>query len=130
CGHRKRTRDRRCGQHELMRHLDFRLAMLVIRSPSFRAAVARRRSTFVAQGQALMHAETMLLVDNRKAESIEYHSFLHQGMRADCDRRAVRDACERLRAHATLELAREPHDFDTEWRKPFVEIDKVLLGED
>ena len=52
--------------------------------------ITRTAGAFVAQCHALMHAETVLLVDDDKAETCEVHTFLEQGVRADDDVRIAR----------------------------------------
>ena len=69
-GHRERARYGRRGHDQLMR-----LAPVV--------------GAFLAQRQALMHAEAVLLVDDRERERGELHALLKQRVRADDERRAA-----------------------------------------
>ena len=49
-----------------------------------------RLRALVAQRQPLVHAETMLLVDDRQREIVERHAFLHQRLGPDHDLRRAR----------------------------------------
>ena len=46
----------------------------------------------LAQGQALLHAEAVLFVDDRQCKALEFHFILEQRVGADHHRRAVADA--------------------------------------
>ena len=67
-GHRQRSRNRRRGHDQLMR-------------------IATGGQALLAQQQALVHAEAMLLVDDHQAEPLELDAFLKQRVRADRDLR-------------------------------------------
>jgi hypothetical protein len=53
-----------CRKHKLVRH-------------------ALAGQALVAQREALVHAEAVLLVDDRQPERVEAHAFLHQRVRAN-----------------------------------------------
>ncbi len=85
--HRQRARNRRRGHDQLMRKATGEPALL-------------------AQQQALMHAEAMLLVDDHQAEALELDAFLEQRVRADRDLRgARREIGQRARARRRVALA-------------------------
>ena len=77
-----------------------------------------------------MHAEAVLLVDDDKPERLECNAFLHQRVRADRERCAVRDRRARRIARAFRALPAEPDRHDAERREPRGEVAPVLLGED
>ena len=110
-GHRERARDGRRGHHQLVRH-----------------AVAA--ASLVAQREALVHAEAMLLVDDRQREVMERHALLHQRVRADHQLGlATRDGRQCLVACTPRDLARQPHHADAQWLEPAAQVVEVLLGE-
>ena len=76
--HRERARYRRRGHDQLVRLM----------------AVAR---ALLAQRQALMHAEAVLLVDDHERERGELDALLEQRVRADDERRATRGGYARAR---------------------------------
>ncbi len=84
----------------------------------------------LAQGQALLHAEAVLLVDDHQGQALEDHFVLEQRMGADHHRAAAGDLLQRRGAGLALELAGQPGDLDAERLQPLAEVEKVLLGED
>ena len=84
----------------------------------------------LAQGQALLHAEAVLFVDDRQCKALEFHFILEQRVGADHHRRAVADAFQCRRAGLALELAGQPGDFDVQRLEPLAEVEEMLLGED
>ena len=107
--HRQGARDRRRGHHQLVRH---QLAIAAL----------------VAQGQALVHAEAVLLVDDGQGQILAGHAFLHQGMRADHHaRRAGGDVGQHGGARLAGHLARQPHHAHAERLQPGAEIRQMLL---
>ena len=109
--HRQRTRDRRSREHKLVRN-EF----------TFRA--------LVTQGESLVHAETMLFVDDDQPQLCKRHAFLHERMRADDDvGAAIGHPRQRTLARLALHLAREPLDIQAQRFKPRTEIAQVLFGQ-
>ncbi|MNZ97335.1 hypothetical protein D3C78_1165680 [compost metagenome] len=84
----------------------------------------------LAQGQALLHAEAVLFVDDRQRQVLELHFFLEQGMGADHHRCTGGDLFQGAGARLALELAGQPGNFDAQRLQPALEGDEVLLGED
>ncbi len=107
--HGQRARDRRRRQHQLVRH-------------------PFGGGTLVAQGQPLMHAEAVLLVDDHQAEPAEADPFLHQRMRADDHVRATGGALQRGPTCPALHLAGQPLDFDAQRFQPRTEVAQMLFG--
>ena len=109
-GHGERARDRRGAHHELVRQ----------------CVVA-----FLAQREALLHAEAMLLVDHGEPQPRELDTFLHQRVRTDGDLRFAR----RDRRECPLLFSRgqgsvQPGDAHPERLEPFAELARMLLRED
>ena len=84
----------------------------------------------VAQRHPLMHAETMLFIDDDQGEALELDTFLEKRVRADDEPgRAVGDGVERLPPGRRFLAAAEPRRLDAERLEPGAEISPVLLGE-
>ena len=85
---------------------------------------------FLAQLQALVHAEAVLLVDDRQREALERDVLLEQRVRADGDLdRARREVGFECRAHFAGLPAGQQRDSNAERFQPRVEVARVLLGE-
>ena len=85
---------------------------------------------FLPQGEALVHPEPVLLVDDHQPESLEHHLLLEDGMGAHHHLdTAVFDRGERFLPRLALLLARQPADLDAQRREPAGEVDGVLLGQ-
>ena len=119
------------------RHIEVR-----VRSHRERARYGRRRHdqlmrlppaarAFFAQAHALMHAEAVLLIDDREAERGELHALLKERMRADDERRA---ALAQRRPNTLARLAGLPargeRDVDPERLEPAAKIVGVLVGQE
>ena len=90
-----------------------------------------RQAALAAQQHALMHAEAVLLVDDREAEGVELDRGLEQRVRAHGDERFAGGDC--LEAQFALLCGHPPGeqgDIDAEGREPGREALVVLLGED
>ena len=86
---------------------------------------------FSSQGKPLLHAEAVLLVDDRERETREGDLLLKQSMRADGDHRLrtlqlLRDCLPLRRRESSV----QPSDRYPERTKPVGELAHVLLGED
>ena len=107
--HRQGPRDRRGGHDQL-----------VWAEPAVHA--------LLAQGQALLHAEAVLFVDDRQREVVEHHALLHQRVGADHHLRAPgRDLLQRLRPRLAGDLACEPGHLDAQRFQPGAQVGEVLL---
>ena len=110
-GHRERPRDRRRRHDQLMR-----------------PPVAGR--ALLPQTQPLVHAEAMLLVDDRNRERGEFDALLEQRVRADHDPGvAAAHRGEGLAPRPRARPPREQRDRNAERFEPPVEIACVLVGE-
>ncbi len=90
-----------------------------------------RRDAFCRQAQALVHAETMLLVDDRKQQVLVADILLEQRMRADDDLGVTRgDAFENLLALAALGAAGEDLDGNPGFARHLADGGKMLAGQD
>jgi hypothetical protein len=109
--HRQRARNGRGGHDQLMRD---RLA----------------RSALVAQSKPLVHAETMLFVDDGQGQIVEGHRLLHQRVRAD---HHLRRAGSHIGQHAGTrfagDLAGQPGHADAQRFQPLAQVGQVLLGQ-
>ena len=77
-----------------------------------------------------MHAEAVLLVDDRQRKVVEGDALLHQRMGADHHLRAAAGhVVQRADAGAAGDLAREPCDLDAERGQPAAQVRQVLFGE-
>ena len=86
--------------------------------------------SFFSQGEALMHAEPVLFIDDDQGEALEYHLLLEDGVGAHHHLdAAVRDGGQRLFPRLALLLARQPADLDAERFQPPGEVDGVLFGQ-
>ncbi|MCY1423140.1 hypothetical protein D9M71_388470 [compost metagenome] len=85
---------------------------------------------FLAQGQALLDTEAVLLVDDHQGQALELHLVLEQRVGADHHGRATGDLLQGSSSGLALELAGEPGDLDAQWLQPLAEVQEVLLGED
>ncbi|EFX60600.1 hypothetical protein DAPPUDRAFT_123584, partial [Daphnia pulex] len=83
---------------------------------------------FLTQCQALLYAEAVLFIDDHQGEFLELHFFLKQRMGADHHGHTIGDLFQRAGAGLALEFAGQPGDIQTQWREPFTEIEKMLLG--
>ena len=109
--HRQRAGNRRGGHDELVRLMAVRRA-------------------FLAQAQALVHAEAVLLIDHHQCQRGKLDALLKQGVRADDDSGMTQpNALE----HGAARLARQPSaqngHRDAERLEPAAEILRVLIGE-
>ena len=85
---------------------------------------------FFSQGEALMHAEPVLFIDDDQGEALEYHLLLEDGVGAHHHLdAAVRDGGQRLFPRLALLLARQPAHLDAERFQPPGEVDGVLFGQ-
>ena len=108
-GHRQGARDRRGGHDQLMRGQLFALA---------------------AQRQALVHAETMLFIDDHQAKVFELHIVLKQGMGADHHfQLALKQLLQNRLALLALVATAEPADLKAERLEPLHKVVAVLLGQ-
>jgi hypothetical protein len=111
CGHRERARNG-CRRHDEL----VRMAVFT--------------DTFLSQRHALMHAETMLLIDYNEPELVKADAFLEQCVRADDQwRAAVGYRRERFAARRRLLAAGEPGRFQADRPEPVGEAAPVLFGE-
>ena len=79
---------------------------------------AAGQPALLAQQQALMHAEAMLLVDDHQPEPLELDAFLEQRVRADRDLGSARcEVGERARARRRVALAGEQRQRQIERRR-------------
>ena len=85
---------------------------------------------FLAQGQALLDAEAVLLVDDHQGQVLELHFVLEQRVGAHHHGRAGGDLFQGGAAALALELAGQPGDFQAQRLQPALEGDEVLFGED
>ena len=86
--------------------------------------------TFVAQRKPLVHAETMLLVDDGQGQVMEDHRLLHQRMRADDNLRGTGgDFGQHLRACLAGDLAGQPCHADAQRLQPVAQVGEVLFGQ-
>ena len=109
--HRQRPRDRRRRHDQLVREAPLVHALL-------------------AQGQALVHPEAVLLVDDGQRQAAEAHALLEQGVRPDDHRHpSGRDRAERALARLAREPAGQQPDVEAQRLQPAIEILPVLLGE-
>ncbi len=130
-------RHRRAARRQLVdhRHVEIRIQRLRQRARDRRRRhdhLVRRGSLgpLVAQRQALLHAEAVLLVDDDQRKTIEGDAALKHRMRADDDGRgAASDASQPPFALALLHLAGEVFDLDVQRREPARQVGVVLLGE-
>ncbi len=83
----------------------------------------------LAQGQALLDAETVLFIDDHQGQALELHLVLEQRMGAHHHGAAGSDLLQRTGARLALELAGQPGDLQPQWRQPLAEVEEVLLGE-
>src|SRR5580692_10006677 len=93
----------------------------------------RAGSTMAALGgelQALLHAEAMLLIDDRERQVLEAHLALEQRMRADAEPRltAGNSAERRALRAGTLRAGQQAHN-DAERFEPGRQRARMLLGE-
>ena len=91
--------------------------------------------SLLPQGQALLHAKAMLLVDDGQAQTRELHLRLDDGMRADDQRRrAAFNGGQHGRALFLLLAASQPcHALATRRQQggePVGQLGEVLLGQD
>ena len=88
-----------------------------------------RRGLF-AQREPLLHAESMLLVDDNEPELRIVHLTLKQRVSADQNLAvARRDSLELLGAWLTLLFAAVPANLDTQGLEPLPKIYRMLFGE-
>ncbi len=78
----------------------------------------------------MLHAETMLFVDDHQCEVLELHFILEQRVGAHHHRCTCGDLFQRRRADLALELTRQPCHFQAERFEPALERDEMLFGED
>ena len=110
--HRQGARDRRGAHHERVR-LD--------------AAVLQ----LGAQGQPLLHAKAVLLVDDGQAEPRKIDLVLDHRVRADHQRRFARGHLgQHLLARLAFAAAAEPRHVDAQRREPAHQLAQMLLGQD
>ena len=86
-------------------------------------------SPFLAKSETLVHAETMLLVDDDETESVEIDALLKERMRSDnqpC--RSVRDLLETLCTRLALVAACKPQHRYIEWLEPVTKVLQMLFG--
>ena len=83
----------------------------------------------VAQCQALVHAEAVLLVDHRQPQTPEFDPGLHQRVGADHQRGAGGDARQCLLTSAAGDASAEPHQLDAQRLEPRAQRAQVLLGQ-
>ena len=94
-------------------------------------SAALLRWQLVAQRQTLGDAESVLLVDDREAESSELDILLDDRVGADDEpRRTGCHALQHVASGFALSVAGEPGHTDTERFQPADELAKVLVGED
>ena len=93
-----------------------------------RAAVTDR--ALLAQRQALVHAEAMLLVHDDEAEIGKCDILLKQRVRADRNRYLTRtDGLDNVQPRAAVEPSRQTGYRDAQRLKPAGEIAQMLLGQ-
>ncbi len=77
-----------------------------------------------------MHAEAVLLIDDRQRQVLEHHAFLHQRVRADHHLRLARgDLGQHLGARLAGDLAGQPCGAHAQRGQPGAKIVHVLLGQ-
>ena len=76
-----------------------------------------------------MDAEPVLLVHDGQPQPGEGDAFLHQGMRADDQRRALGDRFQRGLPRLARHLAAQPHRGHAERLEPLAEAAEVLFGQ-
>ena len=85
---------------------------------------------FLPQCQTLMHAKTMLFVDNHQRQTVKLHLFLEDGV---CTNNHLHltagDGFLLCQPCFTFLFTGEPAHFDTERCKPVAEVIGVLFGE-
>ncbi len=85
---------------------------------------------FLPQGDALMHAEAVLLVDDHEREPGEVDALLEQGVRADDDlRAAVGNGRQCLAARRATLAATQPGGVYAQRPEPVAEAAPVLFGQ-
>ena len=93
-----------------------------------RTAIAA--APLLAQRQALMHAEAVLLIDDDESQIGKFDVCLKQRLGADGDGGLPRsDFFERVLARAAVELAGESGHDNTERLEPAGKVAQVLIGE-
>ena len=87
-------------------------------------------AAFFAQCQPLLHAETVLLVDDDQPQALEHHRVLEQGVGAHHQGAAAfGQGRQGLPARLGADAAGQPVHVDAQRRQPVAEIGQVLLGE-
>ncbi|MNS25715.1 hypothetical protein D3C72_576160 [compost metagenome] len=85
---------------------------------------------FFAQGEALVHPEPVLFVDDHQGQALEHHLLLEDGVGAHHHLdAAVGNGGQRLLPRLALLLARQPAHLDAEGCQPVGEVDGVLFGQ-
>ena len=111
-GHRQGTRNRGGGHDELMGMHPLPLPLL-------------------PQGEALVHPESVLFVDDHQGQALEHHLLLEDGVGAHHHLdAAVGNGGQRLLPRLALLLARQPAHLDAEGFQPVGEVDGVLFGQE
>ena len=83
----------------------------------------------VLQGHALVHAETMLFIDDGQRELVKHYLVLKQGVGADDHLHvAAGDTRQSLALVFCGHLAREQGHFNAQWCQPLLEIELMLFG--
>ncbi len=86
---------------------------------------------FLAQGEALVYAELVLLIDHHQAQALKSHALLKQGVGTHREGRLAGGEprgrrCTRFPFHPPT----EPLHTNTQGCEPRLEVESVLLGKD
>ncbi len=93
-------------------------------------AVAGIEAAFFAQGQPLLHTETVLFINDGQAKPVKLYRFLKQGMGAHHDlRRAIGQGGIGFPPCLHAQTARQPMDINTQGRQPVTEVVAMLFGQ-
>src|SRR5690554_1520026 len=82
-----------------------------------------------AQGQSLLDAKAVLLVDDYQCQPGKVDILLEQGMGANDHGAAGGNCGQCLAARFALELAGQPAGLDAQWFQPAAKVEIVLLGQ-
>ncbi len=83
---------------------------------------------FLAQGEALMHPESVLFIDDDQRQTLEHHLLLKDGVGAHHHLdAAIGDGGQRLLPRLAFLFARQPADSDAERFQPLGKVDGVLF---